>query len=528
MKENKKAVITILGTAGTTYNKELKLYKRVDKPATYTLSGEKLEYFNTFPLLIDKYVKEYDIIALWTDEAKQAQEDVLNFYPNITYTFLETHKIKDPNNNKEFFALINSVINDGYNEIIFDVSHGFRHLPILATIGLIVENIENPKKISKILFAQQIIIFKKYEIIDLKSYLDISNIALVLRSFLSTYKVPDLDIDMPLYKLLKKFSTHLTSNQFSSIFNEDIPNLKRQIEEDKESLYFIKNLIEDLEKLLSDIKDIEDKSEYQKFIFFSKLFLDKEYLLHSSTYLIEGITYYLGKVFKEKKYVDFNVRRYFEQNKIVGFLNLKYSDKDFSFPNIYFVDINIKTINELNRLRNNIADIRHNLAHINISKEYGEIKEELKKYLQEFKNIIESKKWYFLEVSDKDKEYTVKYKLEQFQEDISKLYIVKNASLPKLETFLKKYDDKRLKDLNNLDTRKIKKFMDKNIKQIRELLVNQKERNLFVKPKIIKNTELSYKKVVIAKKYKQPKPKPTGINAPQEKISALENQFNQR
>jgi len=479
-----KAVITILGTAGTRYNSELKVYKKVDIPAKYILENKELEYFNTFPLLIDKYSKDdkYELIALWTKEAKQAQEDVLEFYSDIDYTFLDKYKIDDPNEDKKFFELINSVINDDYDEIIFDVSHGFRHLPLLAIIGLIIENIENPKKISKILFAQEIIPFKKYKFIDLKGYLDISNIALILRTFLSTFKVPDLKIDMPLYILLKDFSTHLTSNQFKDIFDSDIPKLKEQLKKEEGNLTFVKSLVNELEILLNNIADIKNKNEYKKFIFFSKLFLNKEYFLHSSTYLIEGITYYLGEVFDSKKYIEFDTKEYSKQNKIVNFLKLNYTSKDFNFPNDYFVDINIETINRLSTLRDSIADIRHNLAHINISKEYGEIKEELKEYLQEFENIIKSKEWYNLNSMDTDKVYTVKYKLEDLQNQIKNLSKIPNASLPKLENLLKRYDENTLDKLTNLDINKTKKFMESNEKSIRELLENRKERNLFLKP----------------------------------------------
>ena len=202
----KKVVITILGTEGALYNKKLDRYEDMSMKnrASYNFNNKKLVYHNTFPLLIEFYSNEYDIVAIYTKESKQAQESILQQY-DIEYNFDNKYYIANPNDNKRFFSIVNSIIK-GYDKVIFDVSHGFRHLPLLALISLIVENIENSDKIQNIFFAQEKEAFKQYKLIDLKEYLTISNLALVLRSFLSTYKVPDVDLDEKLYYYLKDFS----------------------------------------------------------------------------------------------------------------------------------------------------------------------------------------------------------------------------------------------------------------------------------------------------------------------------------
>ena len=105
----KKAVITILGTAGTSYNKETNKYE-LKSPANYIFKGKDNIYYNTLPFLIDNYSKEYEIISLFTQEAKQAQEEVLKEYKNINYDFNPEWQIDVndfvPFNKASFFALL--------------------------------------------------------------------------------------------------------------------------------------------------------------------------------------------------------------------------------------------------------------------------------------------------------------------------------------------------------------------------------------------------------------------------------------
>ena len=61
---SKKAVITILGLIGGNDNHQKATYYFEDK------KEEKKDYFNTFPLLIEKFSNDYKIVPLYTKEAK--------------------------------------------------------------------------------------------------------------------------------------------------------------------------------------------------------------------------------------------------------------------------------------------------------------------------------------------------------------------------------------------------------------------------------------------------------------------------
>ncbi len=491
----KKAVITILGLVGhmkkeyVIQNGEIQtkfvIKKEEDKAkyylgprlkGKYTLTKER--YINMLPVICEIFSDE-QIIPIYTEKAKTIQQDVLVYEKCQTDMLNNTDGyIEDEKAFQAIFARINSILKK-YDKVIVDITHGFRHLPILMTINLIVENIQHVGKIEHLLFAKENEPYKEYEIIDLKEYLDISNIALVIRSFLSTFKVPDLQIDYVLYDLLKDFSIHLTSNQFREIFENDIPSLQEEINLVKnDKLYFLKELLEEIEKLLLDIKSIQNAEDYEKFIYFSKLFVEKDYLLHSSTYLIEGITHYLNKVFDKQKLSTFDAKVYGEQQKLISLLRLNYSKKDFNFPHPYFVDINIEVFNELNTLRENIAEIRHNLAHINISKTYGELKRDIVKYIKELQKIIEEKKFYNLETEEVKKIYTVKYILEQYASQGKKF--VTNDSVPKLETLMRKYQEKTLENMTGIDLVGMKQFLQKNSEEINRLFKYKDDRQLLL------------------------------------------------
>lgn len=45
--------------------------------------------------------------------------------------------IKNENDFDEIFSIIDKIVS-GYDEVIVDVSHGFRHLPILMIVDVII------------------------------------------------------------------------------------------------------------------------------------------------------------------------------------------------------------------------------------------------------------------------------------------------------------------------------------------------------------------------------------------------------
>jgi hypothetical protein len=203
--------------------------------------------------------------------------------------------------------------------------------------------------------------------------------------------------------------------------------------------------------------------------------LDKKYLLHCATYLIESITYYIGDALYEQKYIEFKVDEYSNQQKIVSILNLNHNPKDFDFPHDYFIDINIDIINKFNTLRKKVAVIRHNLAHINII-------QNLKSDINELEELINKNILYSFDKTLSKKELTIKYQLEQLEKKANNLQIKnRNKNSVKITTIFNKFKNNELEKLANFDTYKLENFCKNNKNLYNKLEEAKFNRNLLSK-----------------------------------------------
>jgi len=439
------------------------------------------EFTNSIDALLNSFDNE-KFIFLGTEESIKAHK--AKFADLIEQRDVEFKKYKNGDLDNIFIQIMQTLIDYQTEDIMFDITHSFRDSVIMSVISTIVSQIIYKPNISMI-YAKEIP-SKKITEETLKTYqytlvsdkfLDNANIATILSTFLSTFKVPPLNSQYKLYQLLHTFSTHLVSNQFNDIYEQDIGNLENFIKTKREELFFVKPLLNKLEILLNDIKNIKDKNTSGQFVFFSELFVDKDYFLQSSTYLIEAITYYIGEVFNDLGYIEFDMKEYSSQQKIVALLKLNYNAKDYNFPNDYFIDINIDIINKFYFLREKVAKIRHNLAHINIEQDYGDIKEELESYIEEFNNLINKKVLYSLETTESEKKNTVKHQLELLQKQVNRINKQK-TSFTKVNTIFDKYYNNKLSDLTLYDTEKLKDFCKNNLSKYKKLIKAKQKREL--------------------------------------------------
>jgi len=434
----------------------------------------KGDFVNSTDVLLHSFEDE-KFIFLGTDRSKEVHEEKFSELiakRDVQFIEYDQHDLNDI-----FIKIMNTLIENRDEKIVFDITHSFRDSVIMSVISTIISQIVYRRDISMI-YAKEVEKFKvyRYELVS-EDILNTSNIATILSTFLSTFKVPSLNSKYELYTILNDFSTHLVSNQFKDIYEKDIPALEGFIKENKEKLFFIEPLLDKLGDLLKNIKETKTKNTYEQFIFFSELFYHKDYFLHSSTYLIEAITYHIGAVFKELHYITFDVIDYENQQKIVSLLKLNYNTKDFNFPNEYFVDINIEMFNKFYLLREKVAKIRHNLAHINIYQDYGTIERDLKNAIVEYNSLVDSKILYTLDKTLDRKKETVKYKLEQYYVRTKK-YNKINQSFSKLEKIINKHNDNKLSDLTNYKIDQLSNFIKKNKDEIQNLFDAKKNRKL--------------------------------------------------
>ena len=254
-------VVTILGIGHVKEVEERPFYKYDGKLENlYFL--KKQRYTNMLPLLIDNFGMQ-NVVPIFTVDAKKTQLDVLKkeFQTEHIEIFKEQNFISDDKDFYEILRIINNATS-GDDEYIIDLTHGFRHIPILATISLISQGLNNTDKIKHIFFAKEIEPYKDYEIIDLKEYLELANMSYMLETFDKNYTVSfvaafENEDFKNLRGELTKFSNDILANSLKALENrfdivlQYIESIKKheQIFTFGPSLDKIKEHIEDLKRI---------------------------------------------------------------------------------------------------------------------------------------------------------------------------------------------------------------------------------------------------------------------------------------
>ena len=393
-----RAIITILGKAGEQDNHTKAKYyfewkKEVQK-----------EYFNTFPLLIENFSKSYEIVPIFTKDAKSANIKVLK-KENLEFnTFNDNCLIEDDKDFKNIFKIINETLSS-YEEVIVDVSHGFRHLPILMIVDLIIQNFQDTQKIKKILFAKEIEAFKEYEIIDLKEYLELANISFVLATFEKNYTVASHIKSIKYSKLLKELNDF--SNDLMALNITNLLKTSKDLVEELNKIddVSIKTQAQTLKLAIQNLTDFKNKKRYMVYYQLSKNLFEKEYMLLSLALLYESIRMYI-KSYIKKQYKDLvedieqqlspdpsnpdlykigdffknlswrNYPQFLNQNKSKLFI--KESD---------YIKLSKAYPRHLEQLYKEIDRKRNNLAHANSNGKFEDIKKLINNLLVNYENL---------------------------------------------------------------------------------------------------------------------------------------------
>jgi CRISPR-associated DxTHG motif protein len=427
----KKAVITLLGMISHTrldYIIENNQVKRVlinigkEDRAIYTFSENlndfsthltQKRYINTLPLLIDVF-KDRDIIPISTDRAKDVQEKTLQFL-EIKSSALDNTILINESDYESIFQEISELLQSHkYDSFIIDLTHGFRHLPILMIVNLIIASMKDVDKIEHIFFAKEIIHTRQYEIIDLLDYIDLAKLSFVLENFNLNYTVGNKlffrnEKYQDLVDSLRIISGHILANSLKTLIEKDnnlvcqtIEQLSTLKEEDKNISTFsasISNIIKHLHK----IEILKNEQEYIKLFKFAQMMKEREYLLNSITLLNESIGMYCVKLISdispeiESKILsfieneNFSLYKVAQQSKTLIYLENSfkgyYLDKQFSKNEILSVIKESKN-NQLKLLIKKIGDLRNNLAHGNSSDKIENVKKAIDNLLKEYKGII--------------------------------------------------------------------------------------------------------------------------------------------
>lgn len=410
----RKALITILGTAGY----DVKHMQLRNSMPEYIEGDVSLGNFrNLFPFLYEKYSKDYEIIAFYTQEAKIANTAILKDHKisddEIEKVFKNGVFIEKIEDYDKIFADMNSKINDKkYEKIIIDVSHGFRHLPILMIIDSVIANFDERDRIEKIIFTKQIEENERYEIIDLRKYLDIANLAFILTAFKDNYTVithVKVTGFSKLLSALNGFSDNIMSLNLKKLFKESLPNLKNALEN-------IINAPETMsvrapaKELLREINEFKEDEEFKQYYLLATKFYNKKYFLPVLALLFEGVRSYAilemsknNKVLKiiknlrenSKKKDDYQIR-----DMCMKAVSSKSNPKKASIINkdlkaklganmVLFTEAAKRAVNEqLYSFYSELGEARNNLAHANSGKEIERIRDKITSFLARYKNLV--------------------------------------------------------------------------------------------------------------------------------------------
>ena len=419
-------VVTILGKGYVKEAEERPIYE-YDEKLKNSYSLKKQRYTNMLPLLIDNFGVQ-NIVPIFTEDARDDQIKVLEkeFKTSHIEIFNNKNFIRGDTDFYEILRIINEATNED-NEYIIDLTHGFRHIPILATISLISQSLSDMNKIKHIFFAKEIINQKKYEIIDLKEYLELANMSYMLETFDKNYTVSFVaafeneDFEN-LRGELTKFSNDILANSLKALENrfdvvlQYIENIKKN-----EQIFTFRTSLDKIKEHIENLKQISTKIDYQKLYEMAKVLNKKGYLLNAITLLFEGIGYYcvsgLEKINpKVEAYVrEFKNSGFFDSydltNQSRNLIKIGREMKSYLFgtekaqthfglsekkAKEYLGDIRNSICNKLERIpdieefKNFIIaaeKLRNNLAHGNSSDEIANTKLNFKRLLEDYKKF---------------------------------------------------------------------------------------------------------------------------------------------
>ncbi len=417
-------IITFLGKGFKTVKSKRATYY-FEEELSKKFQLKKSNYTNMLPLIIDNF-SDKEIIPIFTKEAKETQTIVLDdeFGRKYENLFNDKYFIEDTKDFASILSILNQVISQNHSYII-DLTHSFRHLPILATISLISNHISDTSRVEHIFFAKEIdpstkATIGKYEIIDLKKYLELANLSYMLSSFNQNYTISNnIKFSNPLYQEiadeLNEFSSHFLSNSLKelidgALIDNIITNLK-DLQKDKEIESF-KNYIDEIIKHLSNIQKLKEKSDWEKLYELSKIMNHRGYQLNANTLLFEAVGFYCVErfskieLFNEKLekfknniqmakkplyiYTDYTLTN--ESRTIVKKLNsfntynTNFIDDDMREKILLFTQrVNRKDFRNFRSLIFDMEKLRNNLTHGNSGINIDDVKKEYEDLLKRVK-----------------------------------------------------------------------------------------------------------------------------------------------
>jgi CRISPR-associated DxTHG motif protein len=416
--EKKRVIISFLGV-----NRTDKLFKYTSWVENFRINGE---YHSMYPLFAKEFFKDSKLILVGNEKAVDTQRDIGRYYQLPKSSFDHIELIENENDYKSVFQLLNTIIqreSKEFGKIIVDLTHGYRHIPILAMISIITQNL-NYRSVKNILFAKQQ--KDEFEIIDLIEYIDIANINYSLQSFRVSYsllEVPKVQKSyyQELLNQIHNFSKIMVGNLFGELFKKDsitsklIQSIDDVLQEDET----FKELLSEIRSHIKIVEDIHKKeSLLEQHLLLADVFRTRKFYLNSIILLNEAtghlysdfirkleIPDVLSKI-EEKRFDDnftYNIAQ--SSREVFRVLALKEDvseDNQQSVNRTNFLNSNPlaknireellkrmsqEDINMLSRFTQRLRDIRNGLSHGNYNSLTHDIDTEIEELFEAFGEV---------------------------------------------------------------------------------------------------------------------------------------------
>lgn len=295
-----KAIITILGLSGTDTDDQRAIYLSNNSKI---LSQNGAEFFNMFELFCKSsyFLKdnEWVLVPLATKDSYAKNIKMISEC-DINSKIYTDPVIIDDKNFYDTFAKMATIL-EKYDETIIDITHGFRSIPVLFIINSMIQNFNAPEKIRHIFFAKEIKKHTKneskgiYEIIDLKNYLDLANIAFLALNFSQNYtitqniKISGFD---KLIQSMKNFNENVLVLDLYELKTSSFLLLEQinlcLLDDKNISIFSGLKMMKDEIEYIYNLLDFNKNTRHDAFIKLSEKMLQKGYLLNALSLLFEA------------------------------------------------------------------------------------------------------------------------------------------------------------------------------------------------------------------------------------------------
>jgi len=378
-------IISILGTTGAKKDNItcLPLDMENSTKAFYNadiLKKKSDNYYNSTHFLLESF--EDSFILIGTKCAITFQQALLK--KSLKNKKVEFKEISD-NDLNEVFEVIFKITQNTVEEILLDITHGFRHQPIMAIFASSLSKfLDNTN--TQIIFAKEIESFKRYECVYLDEYLEITHISMLLSGFIRTLNfIPIKNLHLINTRAFENFSKALFSNDIVGVrkYYKKLIHELGKIENHKE-LQYLKPLIYKVQTTLRPLEDLEKEEMFYQYLTLSKITLEKNSLIVALAYSFESLREYCAKRFEPLlKQKNISFKNSYELNTAVmdTLSNFKRGRKENfiqkKLPQLF--SKNSSSFHRISKVYEELRKLRNDLAHINKEKEFEDIKRDIKK-----------------------------------------------------------------------------------------------------------------------------------------------------